>query len=35
MEDAAYDFGGHRVEAIKATDAAIRQLKLWSKFDKD
>jgi hypothetical protein len=35
MEHAAHDFGGHRVEAIKATDAAIRQLELCLKFDKD
>jgi hypothetical protein len=27
--------GGPRVEAIKATDAAIRQLELCLKFDKD
>lgn len=35
MEHAAHDFGGHRVEAIKATDEAIRQLELCLKFDKD
>jgi hypothetical protein len=35
MEHAAHDFGGHRVEAIQATDAAIRQLELCLKFDKD
>ena len=35
LEHAAHDFGGHRVEAIKATDAAIRQLELCLKFDKD
>jgi hypothetical protein len=35
MEHAAHDFGGHRVDAIKATDAAIRQLELCLKFDKD
>jgi hypothetical protein len=35
MEHAAHDFGGHRVEAIRATDAAIRQLELCLKFDKD
>jgi hypothetical protein len=27
MERAAYDFGGHRVAAIRATDEAIRQLQ--------
>jgi hypothetical protein len=35
MEHAAHDFGGHRVEAMKATDAAIRQLELCLRFDKD
>ena len=35
MEHAAHDFGGHRVEAIKATDEAIRQLEICLKFDKD
>jgi hypothetical protein len=28
MEAAPHDFGGHRVEAIKASDDAIRQLQL-------
>ena len=35
MEHAAHDFGGHRVEALKATDEAIRQLEMCLKFDKD
>ncbi len=35
MEHAAHDFGGHRVDAIRATDAAIRQLEMCLKFDKD
>jgi hypothetical protein len=35
MEHAAHDFGGHRVDAIKATDEAIHQLELCLKFDKD
>ena len=35
MEHAAHDFGGHRVEALKATDDAIRQLEMCLKFDKD
>ena len=26
MQEAPHDFGGHRVEAIRATDEAIRQL---------
>ena len=35
MEHAAHDFGGHRVEALKATDEAIRQLEVCLKYDKD
>lgn len=35
MEHAAHDFGGHRVEALKATDAAIHQLEVCLKYDKD
>ena len=35
MEHAAHDFGGHRVEAIRATDAAIRQLEDCLRYDKD
>src|ERR1700730_6703948 len=35
MEHAAHDYDGHRVEAIRATDEAIRQLELCLKFDKD
>jgi hypothetical protein len=35
MEHAAHDFGGHRVGALKATDAAIRQLEVCLKYDKD
>jgi hypothetical protein len=35
MEHAAHDFGGHRVEGIKATDEALRQLQDCLKFDKD
>jgi hypothetical protein len=34
LEHAAHDFGGHRVEAIKATDEALRQLQDCLKFDK-
>src|SRR5260370_40525830 len=34
MEHAAHDFGGHRVEALKATDEAVRQLELRLKFHK-
>jgi hypothetical protein len=35
LEHAAHDFGGHRVEAIEATNRAIEQLELCLKFDKD
>jgi hypothetical protein len=34
MEHAAHDFGGHRAEALKATDEAIRQLQLCLQFDR-
>jgi len=34
MEHAAHDFGGHRVEALRATDEAIRQLEDCLKYDK-
>ena len=34
LKTAAHDFGGHRVEAMKAIDAALRQLRLAEKFDK-
>jgi hypothetical protein len=33
MEHAKHDFGGHRVEAIRATDDAIRQLEIGLKYD--
>jgi len=33
MEHAAHDFGGHRVEAIRATDEAIRQLEVCMKYE--
>ena len=33
MEHAAHDFGGHRAEAIRATDAAIHQLEECLKYD--
>ena len=32
MEHAAHDFGGHRVEAIRATDEAIHQLEICLKY---
>jgi hypothetical protein len=34
MQHAAHDFGGHRVDAIKACDEAIRQLQLALQYDK-
>ena len=34
MQDAAHDFGGHRVEALKATDEAIHQLEVCLQYDK-
>jgi hypothetical protein len=34
LQTAAHDFGGHRVEAIEATDRAIKQLEVALKFDK-
>jgi len=35
LEHAAHDFGGHRVEAIEATNKAIEQLEICLKYDKD
>lgn len=34
LEHAAHDFGGHREEALHATDEAIHQLEICLKFDK-
>jgi hypothetical protein len=34
LEHAAHDFGGHRVEALRATDEAIRQLEICLKYDR-
>jgi hypothetical protein len=34
LQEAAHDFGGHRVEALKATDDAIRQLQICLDYDK-
>ena len=34
LDHAAHDFGGHRVDAIRATDEAIRQLEICLKFDR-
>jgi hypothetical protein len=35
LEHSAHDFGGQRVEAIKAIDEAIHQLEICLQFDKD
>jgi hypothetical protein len=34
LQEAAHDFGGHRVDAVKATDDAIRQLQICLDYDK-
>ena len=34
LKTAAHDFGGHRDEALEATDNAIRQLEVCLKYDK-
>lgn len=34
LKNAAHDFGGHRVEAIRAIDNALKQLRLAQQFDK-
>ncbi len=34
MAEAAHDFGGHRVDALKATDEAIRQLEICLRYDR-
>jgi hypothetical protein len=34
MEHAAHDFGGHRADALRATDEAIRQLEICEQYDK-
>jgi len=33
LNAASHDFGGHRVDAIKAIDEAIKQLKLADAYD--
>jgi hypothetical protein len=35
LEEANHDFGGHRVEAIKALDEAIKQIEVALQFDKE
>ncbi len=34
LEHAAHDFGGHRVEAIRAIDEANHQLEICLKYDR-
>lgn len=34
MQHAAHDFGGHRVEALRACDHAIEQLRDAERFDR-
>jgi hypothetical protein len=34
MQHAAHDFGGHRVDALRACDEAIRQLNIALNYDK-
>jgi len=34
LEHAAHDFGGHRVDAIKAIDEAHRQLEICLQYDR-
>ena len=34
MAEAAHDFGGHRVDALRATDEAIRQLEICLRYDR-
>jgi len=34
LEHAAHDFGGHRVEAVRAIDAATQQLEECLRYDK-
>lgn len=33
LKNAAHDFGGHRVQALAATDAAIEQLRICLQYD--
>ena len=35
LQRAAHDFGGHRVKAIRAIDAALVQLRLALKYDRE
>jgi pterin-4a-carbinolamine dehydratase len=35
LEHAAHDFGGHRKDAVLATDEAIKQLRIALEYDKE
>jgi hypothetical protein len=35
LQSAAHDFGGHRVEAIRATDEAIHRLEVCLQYDRE
>lgn len=34
LQHAAHDFGGHREDALRATDEAIRQLRICLQYDR-
>jgi hypothetical protein len=34
LQHAAHDFGGHRADALRATDEAIRQLRIALEYDR-
>jgi hypothetical protein len=34
LDHAAHDFGGHRVDALRATDEAIHQLQICLQYDR-
>jgi hypothetical protein len=35
LQSAAHDFGGHREDALRATDEAIHQLQICLKYDRN
>lgn len=34
LQSAAHDFGGHRVDALRAVDVAIKQLRVAQQYDR-
>jgi len=34
LQESTHDFGGHKADALRATDEAIRQLEICLKFDR-